>query len=97
MNINDLFEKRCINKYDAKSKKDKTVILYRRPDLYEWACEAVERGEDCFYCRPIDPDNPYGKLELCEPEYRWFIKNKNGLSEYEFESLIINEKEFSCR
>lgn len=84
MNINDLFEKRCVNRCAARDKKDNRVVFYHRIDLYEWACEAAERDEDFFYCRPVDPNNPYGKLELCEPEYRWFLKNENGLTEDEF-------------
>ena len=41
--------------------------MYRRDDLHTWAKEARDRGEDYFYARPIDPNNKYGKLELCEP------------------------------
>jgi PTH2 family peptidyl-tRNA hydrolase len=45
--------------------------LYRRDDLTDWATEAFEKGETLFYFRPTDPDNPYGKLELCEPTYHY--------------------------
>lgn len=44
---------------------------YRRGDLWNWAKEAFERGEDYFYCRPVDPDKPYGTLELCDPNPRY--------------------------
>lgn len=40
---------------------------YKRGDLWNWAKEAFERGEDYFHCRPVDPNNRYGPLELCEP------------------------------
>lgn len=44
---------------------------YRREDLAKWAEEAFNRGERYFYCRPADPNYPYGNLELCEPEYKY--------------------------
>lgn len=78
--IESLFERRCINSYRVKDKNNK-LILYRRQDLYKWACEAYERGEDYFYCRPVDPNDTYGELELCGPEYRWFLKDKNSLTD----------------
>lgn len=57
--------------------------LYKREDLNKWAKEARERGEDCFYARPVDPNNPYGKLELCEGEsyYETQMKIDKGLYE----------------
>lgn len=49
----------------------KGPVLYKRQDLWQWSKEAYERGEEFFYARPVDPNNPYGKLELCEPSYRY--------------------------
>ena len=42
---------------------------YRRSDLYQWAKETRARGEEYFYYRPVNFNDPYGKLELCEPTY----------------------------
>lgn len=86
MDINKFFVKKCVNQYRVRGKNDK-LILYRRQDLYKWACEAYERGEDYFYCRPVDPNDTYGKLELCGPEYRWFLKDNNGLSDEQINLL----------
>ncbi len=44
-------------------------MLYRRNDLTRWAQEAEQRGEPYFYIRPVDPNNPNGELELCNPTY----------------------------
>lgn len=45
--------------------------LYRRDDLCQWAKDFRLRGENYFYYRPVNPDDPYGKLELCEPTYHY--------------------------
>ena len=42
---------------------------YRRTDLGMFAAEAAAEGKTTFTYRPVDPDNPYGKLERCENEY----------------------------
>ena len=49
----------------------KTPQFYKRGDLDTWAREARIRGEDYFYTRPVDPNNPYGELELCEPSHHY--------------------------
>lgn len=54
--------------YPAK-KSDGKMQLYKRSDLYQWSKQTYEAGESCFYARPVDLNNPYGPLELCEPEY----------------------------
>lgn len=87
MKKEDLFEKRCINRYPAMNIFGK-VILYQRNDLYNWAKEAASRGDKYFYCRPVDKNYPRGELELCEPEYGWFIKDKNGLSEEAYKLIV---------
>ena len=48
---------------------NKIPQLYKRNDLDTWAREARIRGESVFYARPIDTNNPYGELELCEPSH----------------------------
>ena len=48
--------------------------LYRRNDLSTWAQEAKQRGELCVYVRPVDPNNPYGQLELCDPTHHYQAK-----------------------
>ena len=60
--------KRCINSYRA-IKDNGDMQSYRRKDLYEWSKEAYEKGEKYFYAEPVDPENLYGELRLCEPEY----------------------------
>lgn len=45
--------------------------LYKRNDLNTWAQEARDRGEDCFYARPVNPNDPYGELKHCEPNYHY--------------------------
>lgn len=45
--------------------------LYRRPDLNKWSKEARDRGEEFFYAKPVNPDEPYGELELCEESYHY--------------------------
>ena len=53
---------------------EKQIIMYRREDLYNWAKEAMERGEKFFYAKPVNPDEPYGKFELCSPSYHYEAK-----------------------
>ena len=50
-------------------KIEKRPQRYRRSDLDKWAEEARNRGEDYFYAKPVNPNNKYGPLELCEPEH----------------------------
>lgn len=61
------------NRYRAREGRanGKQPMLYKRNDLYQWAKAAFERGEEYFYARPVDPKNPYGALELCEPSYHY--------------------------
>ena len=48
-----------------------TFMIYKRADLTKWSNEDFERGEEGFYTRPVDPNNPYGELELCEPNHKY--------------------------
>lgn len=82
-----LFDKCCTNLYHAVDLKDSSKpMLYRRNDLSRWAEEAFERGEKYFYCEPVDPNNPYGKLRLCEPKYVY--KLYRNLTEEEYENVF---------
>lgn len=51
--------------------REKRPQRYRRSDLDKWAEEARNRGEDCFYAKPVDINNKYGALELCDPDYHY--------------------------
>ena len=42
---------------------------YRRMDLQKWTTEARERGEKQIYFEPVNPDDPYGELRLCEKKF----------------------------
>lgn len=98
--MSDLLERRVVNAYKAKDYKRNDFYLYRRNDLSTWSKEAYDRGEEFFYCRPVNPDDPTGALELCEPEYRWFIKDPKGLTEEEYSKLCggnVHDKSYSWR
>lgn len=53
------------------TKTEKVPQRYRREDLDKWAMEARERGEEFFYAKPVNPDNKYGPLELCESNHHY--------------------------
>lgn len=62
---------------------EKVPRLYQRHDLYHWAKEAFARGEDVFYAKPVEPSNPKGKLELCEPTSHYDVNLKIDNDLYE--------------
>lgn len=65
-------EKRIEHQYRTWVDEQRTIPqLYKRNDLYKWAEEARQRGEDYFYARPVDPSKPCGELELCGPNYHY--------------------------
>lgn len=68
---------------------------YRHPDLDEFSKQAYEKGQEYFYVKPADKNDPYGKQVLCEPEYEYFLKRP--LTKEEFDNLfgICNEREQS--
>lgn len=68
---------------------------YRHPDLDEFSKQAYEKGQECFYVKPADKNDPYGKQVLCEPEYEYVLKRP--LTKEEFVNLfgICNEREQS--
>ncbi len=60
------------NYYHAWSdEKHITPQLYKRLDLNQWASDARKNGEDGFYARPVNLNDPYGELMLCEPTYNY--------------------------
>lgn len=66
---------------------------YLRPDLNQWAEEARENGKNGFYVKPVDPNNPYGKLELCDASYHYSTKFNIDNNLYE---KWINEEFTKC-
>jgi len=78
------FRKECVNAYSAED--DGKSRLYRREDLTQWAKEAFERGEKFFYAEPVNPNHPYGRLRLTEPNYVYRLNR--ALTKEEFESVF---------
>lgn len=68
---------------------------YRHPDLDEFSKQAYEKGQEYFYVKPADKNDPYGKQVLCEPKYEYVLKRP--LTKEEFDNLfgICNEREQS--
>lgn len=68
---------------------------YRHPDLDEFSKQAYEKGQEYFYVKPANKNDPYGKQVLCEPEYEYVLKRP--LTKEEFDNLfgICNEREQS--
>ena len=88
-NLSDFFVKSCTNAYRAVTLDQNGKLVpqdYRRDDLSEWSKEAFNRGDHYFYVEPVNPKQPYGRLQLCEPKYVY--KLKRSLSEEEYEQLI---------
>ena len=84
--IKSKFIKICINQFLANDSSERAV-LYQRADLYQWAKEATERGDNFFYASPVDPYYPNGEMYLCDPEYKYITKQR-GLTEEEFQVLF---------
>jgi PTH2 family peptidyl-tRNA hydrolase len=64
-----------IHCYPAKRYDDTQIpvpMQYKRADLTEWAKEAFDAGKNEFYAKPVDPNNPCGELELCEPDHKYY-------------------------
>lgn len=72
--------------------------LYRRGDLNVWAEEARKHGESGFFAEPVDLNNPYGELRLCEKKYHYqtSLKIDNDLYEQwingEFTKCVLQAK-----
>lgn len=54
--------------------EDRIPQHYRRGDLERWANLTRSRRQDYFYAKPVNPDEPYGELELCEPSHHYETK-----------------------
>lgn len=62
--------KRIDYRYNAWKNEEMTIPqYYKRMDLNKWAEETRNKGEKYFYAKPVEPKDPCGKLELCEPSY----------------------------
>ena len=78
--------------------REKRPQRYKRGDLDKWAKEARDRGEDYFYAKPVNPENKYGTLELCEPDHYYktnFIVDKGLYEEWMggiFTKVILSAK-----
>lgn len=60
------------------------IQISLRPDLTKWAEEMASTGKKYFYTEPVDPNNRYGKLRLCEPKYEYRVDN---LTQEEYDVL----------
>lgn len=96
-------QKVCTNSFRAfdykmvDGKNTKVPMLYRRSDLTEWAQEAFDEGNYCFYCEPVNPDDPNGALRKCEPKYVYKVNAELSCEEYEqlvatLQTLTQNQK-----
>ena len=67
--------KKVWNYYTAPTMKKDLITgeispqLFRHPDLAKFADEARAKGLSTFTYRPVNADNPYGRMERCENEY----------------------------
>lgn len=72
--------------------------FYRRGDLNKWAKEAREHGENGFFAEPIDLNNKYGELKLCDKKYHYqtLLKIDNDIYEQwingEFTKCVLQAK-----
>lgn len=55
------FERRRV--YDP-FRKEKRIVPYRHPNLYQWCKEAEENGQNYFYTKKISEENGFSNLEL---------------------------------
>lgn len=82
--IKSKMHKVCINRLPAYDSNGK-IQAYKRPDLSQLAKEAAAAGKRYFYTEPVDVNNKYGKLKLCEPKHEYTVDN---LTEEEYIFLI---------
>ncbi len=80
-----LLKYRIPNEYPVIDSKGKRQ-WYRHPDLDEFSKEAYEKGQEFFYAKPANENDPYGKQVLCEPEYEYVLKRP--LIKEEFDNLF---------
>ena len=65
------------------------IQVYLRPDLTKWAEEMASTGKKYFYTEPVDPNNWYGKLRLCEPKYEYRVESLTQ-EEYDVLKELLN-------
>lgn len=63
-------QRRCINRYKT-CDRTRYPYGYLRADLARLSDEAFARGEDIFYAKPEDPDDPKSPFIQCDPEFRY--------------------------
>ncbi len=87
--IENLFRKCCVNQCRAIDSNGETV-LYKRQDLCNLSMDAAEKGQKYFYIKkiPIPNEPKWFDIELGEPEYRYFLQSRDGLSEEEYQKLL---------
>lgn len=99
-NVYKWFRKRYKNEYraiDINKNGVEVPMEYRREDLSKWAKEAFDAGKYYFFARPINPSVPYGKLELCEPEFEyvlWHPLSQDELNEIFGEEVYVDLKDY---
>ena len=87
--LKKLFVKICTNELPAidlmhfKKTGEKRPMMYRRPDLSQWAKEAFDRGEMVFHAQVIPNTRPNGPMELTEPKYEYALVRNLTVEEYE--------------
>lgn len=67
----------CRRVYDPFS-KEKRIVPYRHPSLYQWCTEAEINGQNYFYTKKISEENGFSNLELV---------NKNDIT-YHYKSTL---------
>lgn len=65
------------------------IQTYLRPDLAKWAKEMASAGKKYFYTEPVNPNNRYGELRLCEPKYEYIVDNLTQ-EEYDVLKELLN-------
>lgn len=76
MILDDLFEKRCTNEFDAVGKLGE-VKIYINPSMYLASINAYNEGKKTFYGCTID-----GKFVVQEPRYEYVLKKPLSEKEY---------------
>ena len=69
------------NRY--KSVKLDEPAEYKRDDMTAFAKHAFDAGQDYFYYIPVNPDEPWGEIELCEPAYEYHTELTFDTDTYE--------------
>lgn len=76
MILDDLFERKCTNEFDAVGRLDE-VKVYTNPSMYLASINAYNEGKRTFYGCMID-----GKFVVQEPKYEYVLKKPLNEKEY---------------